>query len=173
MYMYTYIHRCLLALILMHWQQGSDIESKGDQLSSFAEYRIRTQGLWNRISIRLNARWQTDWSIEDQANKLEIYSPSLYDQQAPSPLDPTADMVSHLALAICFVGVNFDAPATIIGSDNGLSPHRHQTIIWSYMYADLLLTEPLVTYFNEIWIKIRTFSLMRMRLKLSSAKWPP
>ena len=105
-YMYTYIHRCLLALILMHWQQGSDIESKGDQLSSFAEYRIRTQGLWNRISIRLNARWQTDWSIEDQANKLEIYSPSLYDQQASSPLDPTADMVSHLALAICFVGVN-------------------------------------------------------------------
>ena len=24
------------------------------------------KGLWNRISSRLNARWQTDWDIEDQ-----------------------------------------------------------------------------------------------------------
>ena len=29
------------------------------------------EGLWNRISNRLNAHWQTNWAIEDQAKKLE------------------------------------------------------------------------------------------------------
>ena len=62
---------CLLVLIFMHWQQGSDIESKGDPLSSSAECRIRTQGLWNQISSRLNVRWQTDWAIEDRAIKTQ------------------------------------------------------------------------------------------------------
>ena len=38
-----------------------------NKLSPFAECRIRTQDFWNRISSRLNARWQTDWAIEDQA----------------------------------------------------------------------------------------------------------
>ena len=45
---------CLLVLILMHLQKGSDFESKGDKLSSSAECRIQTQGLWNWISSRLN-----------------------------------------------------------------------------------------------------------------------
>ena len=60
-YMYTGMCSltCLLVLILMHWQQGSDIEWKWEQLSSSAECRIRTQGLWNRISSRPNARWQS------------------------------------------------------------------------------------------------------------------
>ena len=31
------------------------------------ECRIRTNGLWKQISSRLNAHWQTDWAIEDQA----------------------------------------------------------------------------------------------------------
>ena len=57
----SYIYTCLLV-----W---SDIESKGDKLSSSAECRIRTQGLWNRISSRLNGRLQTDWVIEDQTKK--------------------------------------------------------------------------------------------------------
>ena len=33
------------------------------------------QGLWNRISSRLNARWQTDWAIYDQAKKLNSNTP--------------------------------------------------------------------------------------------------
>ena len=45
--------------------QAIDYQIEGDMLSSSAEYRIRTQGLWNRISSRLNARWQTDWAIDD------------------------------------------------------------------------------------------------------------
>ena len=60
---------------------------------------------------------------------------------------------------------------TIIGSDNGLSPGRRQAIIWTN--AGILLIRPLGTNFNEILIEILTFSLMKMRLKVSSAKWRP
>ena len=58
---------------------------------------------------------------------------------------------------------------TIIGSDNGLSPGRRQAIIWTN--AGILLIEPLGTNFSEILIGIRIFSLKKMRLKMSSAKW--
>ena len=56
----------------------------------------------------------------------------------------------------------------IIGSDNGLSPGRRQAIIWTN--ARILLIRPLGTNFNEILIEILTFSFMKMRLKVSSAK---
>ena len=45
---------------------------------------------------------------------------------------------------------------TIIGSDNGLSPGRHQTIIWTN--AGILLIGSLGTNFSEILIAILTFS---------------
>ena len=60
---------------------------------------------------------------------------------------------------------------TIIGSDNGLSPDRRQAIIW--INARVLLIGPLGTNFNEILIKILTFSFKKMRLKVSSAKRCP
>ena len=60
---------------------------------------------------------------------------------------------------------------TIIGSDNGLSPWRHQAIIWSN--AGLLLIRHLGTNFSEILIGIQTFSFKKMHLKMSSAKWRP
>ena len=60
---------------------------------------------------------------------------------------------------------------TIIGSGNGLSPGRRQAIIWTN--AGILLIRPLGTNFNEISIEILTFSFMKMRLKVSSAKWRP
>ena len=60
---------------------------------------------------------------------------------------------------------------TIIASDNGLSPARHQAIIWTS--AGILLIGPLGTNFSEIWIEIITFSFKKMRLKVSSAKWQP
>ena len=59
----------------------------------------------------------------------------------------------------------------IIGSDNGLSPDRRQAIIWTN--AGLLSIEPLQTYFSENLIKIQPFSLKKMHVKMSSAKWPP
>ena len=60
---------------------------------------------------------------------------------------------------------------TIIVSDNGLSPNRRQAIIWTN--AGILLIGPLGTNFSEILIKILTFSLKKMRLKVSSAKRRP
>ena len=56
---------------------------------------------------------------------------------------------------------------TIIGSDNGLSPGRRQTIIWTNAWT--LLIGP----FSEISIEILTFSFMKMRLNVSSAKCRP
>ena len=60
---------------------------------------------------------------------------------------------------------------TSIGSDNGLSPGRRQAIIWTN--AGILLIKPLGTNSNEMLIEILTFSFMKMRLKVSSAKWRP
>ena len=58
---------------------------------------------------------------------------------------------------------------TVIGSDNCLSPGRHQAIIWTN--AGLLLIGPLGTNFSEILIEILTFSYKKMHFKVSSAKW--
>ena len=58
---------------------------------------------------------------------------------------------------------------TSIGSDNGLSPGRRQTIIWTN--AGILLIEPLGTNFSEILMWIQAFSFKKMHLKMTSAKW--
>ena len=58
---------------------------------------------------------------------------------------------------------------TIIGSDNGLSPERHQAIIWTN--AGVLLIGPLGIKFGEIVIEIYIFSFKKMHLKLSLGKW--
>ena len=60
---------------------------------------------------------------------------------------------------------------TIMGSDHGLSPGWHQAIIWTN--AGKLLIWPLGTNFSEMLIEIHTFSLKKMHLKMSSAKWRP
>ena len=60
---------------------------------------------------------------------------------------------------------------TIIASDNGLSPGRRQAIIWTN--AGILLTGALRTNISEILIKIYTFSLKKMHLKMSSGKRRP
>ena len=60
---------------------------------------------------------------------------------------------------------------TIIGLDNGLLPGRCQAIIWTN--ARILLSGPLGTSFNEILIKICTFSFKKVHLKVLSAKWQP
>ena len=60
---------------------------------------------------------------------------------------------------------------TMTGSDNGLSPGRHQTIIWTN--AGILLIGPLGTNFSENLVVILTFSFTKMRFKVSSAKWRP
>ena len=93
-------YTCLLLLISMLWNRQAIFESKGDKLSSSVECRFRTQGLRHQVASRLNARWQTDWAIEEQAkNANSTVRPC--DQRTFSPLDPTVSWLSHMALAIC------------------------------------------------------------------------
>ena len=60
---------------------------------------------------------------------------------------------------------------TIIGSDNGLSPGRHQAITGTNV--GILLIGPLGTNFREMLIKTHIFSFMKIHLKKSSGKWRP
>ena len=62
----------------------------------------------------------------------------------------------------------FISKFTIIGSDNGLSPVRHQAIIWTK--DEILLIRTLGTNFSEILSKIHTLSFKNMHLKMS-VKW--
>ena len=91
------ISTCMLLLISMLWHTQAIFESKGDKLSSSAEYRIRTKGLRHLFASRRNACWQTGWAIDDQAKNLNSTARP-YDQQACSPLDLAASWLSHLAL---------------------------------------------------------------------------
>ena len=110
---YIYIHACLFVGVNFDsLATGNQFWIKRIQVVFHYWMQVRTQGLWNRISDRLNVRWQIDWANEDQAKTLNSIAHP-YDQPAFSPLDPTVDMASPLALAICmFIGGNFDGLAT-------------------------------------------------------------
>ena len=60
---------------------------------------------------------------------------------------------------------------SILGSDNGLSPGRRQAIIWTKDV--ILLIRTLGTNSSEMLIKINTFSLKKMHLKMSPGRWQP
>ena len=85
----------LLLLISMLWHRQAIFESKGDNLSSSAECRIRTQ----RVS---ETQSSADWMPADKPTELSRIKQNLnstarpYDQQAFSPPDPTAIWHSHL-----------------------------------------------------------------------------
>ena len=122
---YTY----LLLLISMLWHRQAIFKSKGDKLCSSAECRIWTCGPRRQIASRLNARWQTDWVIEDQAKNLNSTARP-YDQRAFSPLDPTVSWLSHLALAIyIFVVLNFDA----LAQASDIQIERRQVVFLCWM----------------------------------------
>ena len=135
----------------MLWHRQAIFESKRDKLSSSAEGRIRThQGLRHQIASRLNARWQTDWAIEDQAKKLELDSPSLW--SASIPLDPTVVWHSHLALAIyMFVVVNFDALAQ--ASDIRIERRQVVFLCWRQdSNPSGSQTGPIITRYNSCFL---------------------
>ena len=63
----------------MLWHRQAIFKSKGDRLSSSAESRIRTQGLWSRTSSKLNASWQNNWTtyiyIYTYMHMLDLWRP--------------------------------------------------------------------------------------------------
>ena len=124
-------YTCLL-LISMLWHRQAIFKSIGDKLCklcSSAECRIWTRGPRHQFASRLNARWQTDWAIEDQAKNLNSTARP-YDQRAFSPLGPTVSWLSHLALAIyVFVVVNFDA----LAQASDIQIERRQVVFLCWM----------------------------------------
>ena len=109
---HTYIHTYTFVVNFDALAQASDFRIERRQVVFLCWMQdSNPEGLWNPIFSRLNACWQTDWAIEDQAKNVNSTARS-YDQQAFSPPDPTVIWHSHLALAIyIFVVVNFDALA--------------------------------------------------------------
>ena len=147
-------YTCLLWLISMLWHRQAIFESKGDKLSYSAECRIRTQGLRHLFASRLNACWQTDWAIDDQAKNLNSTTRP-YDQQAFSPLDLTASWLSHLALAIyMFVVVNFDALAQTTDTASDFQIERRQVVFRCWMYACMHACIHIYTHTYIIYIYI-------------------
>ena len=111
--MHTYIHTYIFVVVNFGaLAQASDFRIERRQVVFLCwKQDSNPEGLRHLLASRLNACWQTDWAIEDQAKNLNSTARP-YDQQAFSPPDPTAIWHSHLALAIyIFVVVNFDALA--------------------------------------------------------------
>ena len=113
---------CLLLLISMLWHRQAIFESKGDKL--FESIRVS--------DTKSPAHWMpTDKTTELSRIKLNNLNLTArpYDQQAFSPLDPTATWHSHLALAIyMFVVVNFDALAQ--ASDIRIERRQVVSLCW-------------------------------------------
>ena len=142
---YTY----LLLLIPMLWHRQAVFKSKGDKLCSSAECRIWPRGPRHQIAYRLNARWQTDWAIEDQAKNLNSTAHP-YDQRAFSPLDPTVSWLSHLALAIyIYVVVNFDALAQ--ANDFQIEGRQVVCLCWMQDSNPEGFWNPIVSRLNACW----------------------
>ena len=68
--MRTVVHHIYMFFVVVDFDalaQASDFQIKIRRFVFVCWMQDLNQGLWNRISIRLNARWQTYWAIEDQA----------------------------------------------------------------------------------------------------------
>ena len=101
----------------MLWHRQAIFKSKGDKLCSSAECRIWTWGPRHQIASRLNARWQTDWAIEDQAKNLNSTARP-YDQRAFSPLDPTVSWLSHTYRCIGWFYTAYAASFVVVTSSS-------------------------------------------------------
>ena len=122
---YTY----LLLLISMLWHRQAIFKSKGNKLCYSAACRIWTWGPRHQIASRLNAHWQTDWAIEDQA-KTWTRQPVPLISEHSAHLTPLFSWLSHLALAIyIFVVVNFDA----LAQASDIQIERRQVVFLCWM----------------------------------------
>ena len=128
-YIHKYIHTYMFVVVNFDaLAQASDIQIERRQVVFLCWMKDLNPGPRHQIASRLNARWQTDWAIEDQAKNLNSTARP-YNQRAFSPLDPTVSWLSHLALAIyIFVIVNFDALAQ--ASDNQIERRQVVFLCW-------------------------------------------
>ena len=151
--------------------EHTDVEHKphGDKASqaTILVLVIKITGLWEMV-FDILGRWRPELHHREKLFPLDVncechvvkFVLGLQQNLINTPLIHWG-RVTHICVS----------KLTIIGSDNGLSPGRRQAIIWTN--AELLFIIPLRTNFNEMFIEILIFSLMKMRLKVSSAKWHP
>ena len=98
--------------------------------------RLATRGIYSPVDWRCDEAWR---------EQTLVYPPVMCQQRLTH-----WGRVTHICVG----------KLSIVGSDNGLSPGRHQAI-------------SLGTNVSKILIEIRTFSLKKLRLKMSSAKCCP
>ena len=162
---------CLLLLISIFWHRQAISESKGGGPVVFPSWMqdSNPEGVWNRISSRLNARWHTDWAIEDQAKKYWTRQPvpmisehSAHSILLPSIIRTSLWRYTGLLLLISILlhrQVNLKSP--------GLLPHDYLIIVswldlWSfmivyicfcelYLWRQIFFTIPLAIGF---WLKV-------------------
>ena len=113
--------------------------------------------VWDEIDYRLKLRikfiyvsgmWSGCWWLDGARQGVSIHSfhpvfPGLLSFQHPRSWPIEAEWR-------IFVSVN----CNVLGSDNGMSPGRHQAIIWN---NDLLSIGPVRRIFGEIWLKYTNF----------------
>ena len=110
--------------------------------------------------------WGVHWALRQNFTR----APLDFQGTGPLPLGPLSALICVLThwgrvTHICA------GHLTIIGSDNGLTPGRHQAITWTN--AGLLFIGLLGRNFSEILFRIQTFSFKKMHFKMTSAKWRP
>ena len=109
--------------------QASDIQIERRQIGFFCSMQNLNLVPRHKFASRLNARWQTDWAIEDQAKNLNS-TVRPFDQRAFIPPGPTVSWLSHLALAIyIFVVVNFEA----LAQASDIQIERRQVVFLCWM----------------------------------------
>ena len=153
-----YIYICLsLHIFIVDFNalaQASEFDSKGDKLSSSAECRIWSWEVWDTKS-------PADWMPTHKPTELSRIEENLnstarpYNEWTFSPLDFTADWLSHLALAIyMLVVVIFDA----LAQANDIQITRRQVVFLCWIQDSKMGPPPPPTAFSDIskhiWISM-------------------
>ena len=128
-YINTYIHTCLLLLISMLWHRQAIFKSKGDKLCSSAERKIWTRGPRHQIASRLNARWQTDWVTEDQANTSTRQPVPMISEHSAHLAPLSVTYIHKYIHTYMFVVINFDA----LAQASDIQIERRQTVFLCWM----------------------------------------
>ena len=166
----AYVYMCMYMFVVINFDalaQASDFQIERRQVLFLFRMQDLNRGLWNRISSKLNARWKTDWAIEDQAKTwtqqpvpMLLLNSMLWHRQAihtihivPVHLWRTGHgrVVRTLRIIACGrVALTLWGPRSNLGSSTGhnslitsdypaASPRKHVLMLLPYKYVCALL----------------------------------
>ena len=118
---------------------------------------------WYRKSLMRSQDWFMQWlgAVRQQAITWSNVDPDL----CCHIVSLGHNELTHCSLVMPYSGVEH------MGSGNDLSPVQCQAITWTN--TDISNIQPIKTNFSEVLITIKTFSFMKMHLKVSSATGQP